>query len=128
MLPGDNTGRVMDIEDSGSRGRFVDEEAARRVSGFGGLVRERREAAGMTVKRLAEIAGTSRNFVHDLEAGKDTAQLGRALLVAEAVGLDLITALREHLSGRTSPVPAGFDDDALPEPDEPEDEAPGFGR
>ena len=38
---------------------------------------------------LALATGVGRRFVIDLEAGKPSCQLGRSLLVAKALGLDL---------------------------------------
>ena len=62
---------------------------------LGTLVRQRREAQGMHQNELALATGLGRRFIIDLEAGKPSCQLGKALLVAEAVGLrllDLMTA------------------------------------
>ena len=56
---------------------------------FGSLVRSRRKAMGMRQDQLALATGVGRRFVIDLEAGKPSCQLGRSLLVAEALGLDL---------------------------------------
>lgn len=54
---------------------------------FGALVRERREALQMTQDDLALTTGVGRRFIVELEAGKPTCQLGKALIVATAVGL-----------------------------------------
>ena len=71
---------------------------------FGALVRERRRALRITIDDLALATGVNRKFVMDLEAGKPTCQLGKALLVAEAVGLrifDLLAATdRAHEPGQ----------------------------
>ena len=56
---------------------------------FGSLVRSRRKALRMRQDQLALATGVGRRFVIDLEAGKPSCQLGRSLLVAEALGLDL---------------------------------------
>jgi len=56
---------------------------------FGSLVRSRRKAIGMRQDQLALATGVGRRFVIDLEAGKPSCQLGRSLLVAKALGLDL---------------------------------------
>jgi len=61
---------------------------------FGALVRERRKALGMTQDDLALASGVGRRLIIDLEAGKPSLQLGKALVVAGAVGLrvlDLMT-------------------------------------
>src|SRR6266436_4161574 len=71
----------------------MDDESAinRRIVGvahaFGSLVRSRRKAMRMRQDQLALATGVGRRFVIDLEAGKPTCQLGRSLVVAEALGL-----------------------------------------
>ena len=71
----------------------MDDESTinRRIVGvahaFGSLVRSRRKAMRMRQDQLALATGVGRRFVIDLEAGK--CQLGRSLLVAKALGLDL---------------------------------------
>jgi y4mF family transcriptional regulator len=73
----------------------MDDESAinRRIVGvahaFGSLVRSRRKAMRMRQDQLALATGVGRRFVIDLEAGKPSCQLGRSLLVARALGLDL---------------------------------------
>ena len=61
---------------------------------FGVLVRQRREALKLRQDDLALAAGVGRRFVIDLEAGKPTCQLGKALLVAFAVGLRPLEFMR----------------------------------
>lgn len=62
---------------------------------FGSLVRERRKALKMTQNDLVLATGVHRLFIIDLEAGKVTAQLGKALLVAEALGLRLFDRMTQ---------------------------------
>lgn len=59
-------------------------EQARR---FGALVRERREALKMRQDDLALATGVGRRFILELEAGKPSCQIGKALVVASALGL-----------------------------------------
>ena len=54
---------------------------------FGTAIKTARRSRRMTQRDLALVAGTGERFVVDLEAGKVTMQLGRALAVAAAVGL-----------------------------------------
>jgi len=79
-----------------SRPRTDVEDGARaQAKQFGALVRERREALKMRQDDLALATGVGRRFILELEAGKPSCQLGRALLVAAAVGLrpfDLMSA------------------------------------
>lgn len=54
---------------------------------FGDAIKRARRRQSMTQRDLALIAGTGERLIVDLEAGKATTQLGRALAVAAAVGL-----------------------------------------
>ena len=54
---------------------------------FGALVREHRDTIGMTQDDLALATGVGRRFIIELEGGKPSCQLGKALVVAAAVGL-----------------------------------------
>jgi ribosome-binding protein aMBF1 (putative translation factor) len=56
---------------------------------FGKAVAEARRALGITQRELALAINSGDRFIVDLEAGKPTAQLGKALAAARAVGLDL---------------------------------------
>jgi transcriptional regulator with XRE-family HTH domain len=62
---------------------------------FGAMVREHREALKMRQDDVALATGVGHRFIVELEAGKASCQLGRALVVAAAVGLrpfDLMSA------------------------------------
>jgi len=56
---------------------------------LGALVRERREAAGLTQTQLAERIGASRFWVAAFEKGKPSAELGLALKAIQALGLSI---------------------------------------
>ena len=53
---------------------------------FGHLIRERRKALNMNQDDVALATGVGRRFIIDLEGGKVTAQLGKALQVLAALG------------------------------------------
>lgn len=73
---------------------------------FGRMIRERRRAAHLSQRDLAAAVDTGERFIVDLEAGKPTCQLGKALAVANALGINLIDArAMEH---------SHEDDDDLP--------------
>jgi y4mF family transcriptional regulator len=65
----------------------VNRRASVAASAFGSLIRSRRKALKMPQAQLALVTGVGRRFIIDLEAGKPSCQLGRSLLVAEALGL-----------------------------------------
>ncbi len=61
----------------------------RNAEDFGALVRRQRLANGLTQRELALVAGVGERFVVDLENGKATAQLGKALVLAAVLGIEL---------------------------------------
>jgi y4mF family transcriptional regulator len=63
---------------------------------LGRLVRERRRQLRLNQAELADLAGTGRRFISDLEAGKPTLELGRALVVCRALGIQLMAELTPH--------------------------------
>src|ERR1700740_1428971 len=65
----------------------VDRRATESALVFGSLIRNRRKSLKMRQDQLALATGVGRRFLIDLEAGKPSCQLGRSLLVAEALGL-----------------------------------------
>jgi HTH-type transcriptional regulator/antitoxin HipB len=56
---------------------------------IGELVRSTRKSMGVTQKDLAMTSGTGLRFIIDLEKGKPTCQLGKALTVLHTLGLKL---------------------------------------
>lgn len=75
---------------------------------FGNLIRQRRKALGLRQKELALTVGVGERMVVDLEAGKETCQLGKALVIARAVGIRLVDA---------DTKPAGSTEDGYDLPD-----------
>lgn len=65
----------------------TDRRAAEAALAFGSLIRSQRKALNMRQDELALATGVGRRFLIDLEAGKSSCQLGRSLLVADALGL-----------------------------------------
>ena len=64
----------------------IDRRALDLALAFGSLIRSRRKALKMRQDQLALATGVGRRFLIELEAGKPSCQLGRSLLVAEALG------------------------------------------
>ena len=56
---------------------------------FGALIRRRRQALDLTQEELALAVDVGPRFIGELEAGKPTCQIGKALAVARAVGVKL---------------------------------------
>lgn len=66
---------------------------------LGNLVRERREASGMTQRQLAALAGVSRLWLVHVEAGHPGAEFGRVLQLVAS--LDLAVDLVERQTNST---------------------------
>jgi transcriptional regulator with XRE-family HTH domain len=84
----------------------ADRRASQAALAFGSLIRGRRKALKMRQDQLALATGVGRRFLIELEAGKPSCQLGRSLLVADALGLrltDMLTA--GDLSGNVQELP-----------------------
>lgn len=56
---------------------------------FGVKIRKRRKELKLTQGFLSEFSGLSVSFISDLERGKKTAELGKAIYLASLLGLDL---------------------------------------
>ena len=56
---------------------------------FGQMIRTRRKALGLQQRELALAVPVGERFIIDLEAGKPTCQLGKALAVAQALRINL---------------------------------------
>ena len=67
---------------------------------FGASLVRARKALGLTQRDLALAIGVGERFIVDLEAGKPTAQLGKALAAAKAAGMRLVDAAETGSSGR----------------------------
>ncbi|MBP3900896.1 MAG: helix-turn-helix transcriptional regulator [Blautia sp.] len=57
---------------------------------FGEAIRARRKQLHYTQAFLAEFTGFSVSFLSDLERGKPTAELGKALYLANILGMDCL--------------------------------------
>lgn len=57
---------------------------------LGQIVRDTRKKLGVTQKDLALTSGTGLRFVIDLEKGKETCQIGKALTILQTLGIKLV--------------------------------------
>ena len=73
---------------------------------FGSAVKRARKDQGLSQVELAQRAGVGRPWLSELETGKRTAELGRALLVLSA--LDLAVTFAPVLDGDGSTVDLGL--------------------
>lgn len=56
---------------------------------IGSMIRQARKALGVTQKELALTSGTGLRFVIELEKGKETCEIGKALTVIQTLGIQL---------------------------------------
>jgi len=84
--------------DGGALNRRATEAAA----AFGALIRSRRKTLNMRQDQLALATGVGRRFLIELEGGKPSCQLGRSLLVAEALGIKSVDVPMAGRSSQTS--------------------------
>lgn len=56
---------------------------------FGKALRERRKELKYTQGFISEFTGFSVSFISDLERGKETAELGKAIYLANMLGMDI---------------------------------------
>jgi transcriptional regulator with XRE-family HTH domain len=99
----------------------VGDRASETALAFGSLIRSRRKALHMRQDELALATGVGRRFLIDLEAGKPSCQLGRSLLVADALGLRVADLLVSGNSSLNAPTPG----QELPDPPEEVEEPDG---
>ena len=58
------------------------------VGEIGALVKETRKQQGISQEKLAGVAATGTRFISDLENGKPTIELEKAIRIANQLGLD----------------------------------------
>ncbi|MDR3473442.1 MAG: helix-turn-helix domain-containing protein [Devosia sp.] len=63
---------------------------------LGSLIRAERKAQRLTQEQLAGVSGVGVRFVRELELGKESCQLGKALLVLSTLGLRVTIATRSE--------------------------------
>ena len=97
----------------------VGDRASEAALAFGSLIRNRRKALLMRQDELALATGVGRRFLIDLEAGKQSCQLGRSLLVADALGLRVANLLASGSSSLNAPTPGQELPDLPEEAEEP---------
>ena len=61
---------------------------------FGKTLKKRRKELGYTQRYISEFTGFSISFISDLENGKSTAELGKAIYLANMLGLDIAVNAR----------------------------------
>ena len=56
---------------------------------IGSIIQKNRKSQGLTQPQLAMACGSGIRFIVDIEAGKETCQIGKALLVLQMLGIGI---------------------------------------
>ena len=64
---------------------------------LGILIRQERKQQGLTQEQLAGVIGVGVRFLRELEAGKESCQIGRAMQVLAGLGLIVSVGRRQSL-------------------------------
>jgi HTH-type transcriptional regulator / antitoxin HipB len=71
---------------------------------LGTLIRRRRRELKSTQAKAAGLSGVGNRFLSELENGKETIELGKAMKVIQRLGLDIWILPRTTAPDRTEPV------------------------
>ena len=69
-------------------------DQVRTTEEFGRAIRARRKELGDTQAFLADYAGVSASFLSELENGKETIQLGKAMTIMSLLGMNMAVMKR----------------------------------
>lgn len=66
------------------------------VAQLGAVLRAFRKQHGFTLQRIAGLTNVSMRFLSELERGKETAEIGKAFMLINKLGLELSIYPRGH--------------------------------
>lgn len=66
------------------------EQRIKTTTDLGQMIRAYRKEQDLTLERLAGLSNLSMRFLSELERGKETAEIGKALLALNRLGLEVI--------------------------------------
>jgi len=69
------------------RRKDIEKMAKSELTEVGGFIQDERKRNGLSQTELADLSGTSLNFVSQLERGKESAHISKVLDVLDALGL-----------------------------------------
>lgn len=70
-------------------------EKIKDTKSLGMLIRQERKQQGLTQEQLAGVIGVGVRFLRELEAGKESCQIGRAMQVLAGLGLSVSVGRRQ---------------------------------
>jgi len=71
--------------------------SVRSARDLGRLMRLHRKSRGWTLQQLAGFANVSMRFLSELERGKETAEIGKALHAVRMLGLEVVLSPRAQV-------------------------------
>lgn len=72
-------------------------EKIKDTKSLGMLIRQERKQQNLTQEQLAGVVGVGVRFLRELEAGKESCQIGRAMQVLAGLGLIVSVGRRQSL-------------------------------
>ena len=63
--------------------------ADNKIKKLGGIVKHTRKQQSLTQEQLAAVTGVGVRFIRELEQGKESCQIGKALTVVSMLGIDI---------------------------------------
>ena len=63
--------------------------SAQKIKKLGELIRQTRKNQGLTQEQLAAATGVGVRFIRELEHGKESCHIGKALAVVAMLGIDI---------------------------------------
>ncbi len=57
---------------------------------LGQMIRAARKSQGLTQEQLAATCGTGIRFIRELEHGKESCQIGKAMMVVKMLGMEIL--------------------------------------
>ena len=70
------------------------------VRELGQKIRSKRKRLGLTLKHVAGLSGIGARYLSELERGKETIEMGKALDVLNSLGLELVLQAKSRLGNR----------------------------
>ena len=71
------------------------------VKELGSKIRSKRKYLGLTLEKVAGLSGVGIRYLSELERGKKSIQLGKALRVMNNLGLDLVVKPKGSVRNRS---------------------------
>ena len=64
---------------------------------LGQIIRAYRKSQGLTLEKLSDLTNVGTRFLSELERGKETAELGKAILIVNKLGIAITLQPRDKI-------------------------------